>query len=491
MKKREKKKAALPAIIYSELSPISPVGVSLFDMDEQITVESVEDFISEKSLVHKAMKKLRELGFEVLYTNYITINVAGAPKLYEEVFKTSLKTVEKPTIKHLGIKSTTTVIDTTNTPIEGLIDTSESILADMLEGGAINRKVYFFGSESYIPPAKTYWNLHPPEMATALNAELVHRTGITGRNVKVVMVDTGWYNHPYFIRRGYKVNPTIIGPSASDPQHDEVGHGTGESTNIFAIAPDIEFTMVKMGSTNMTGSFNVAVSLQPDIISCSWGVDLRNEQTNEQLGPPLPAGLRPLEAAIANAVRQGIVVIFSAGNGHYGFPGMYPEVISGGGTYMDKDGITIQATQYASGFGSKIYPGRNVPDVCGLVGLPPKAIYLMLPVEPGDEIDNELSSGGSYPSSDETTKNDGWAAFSGTSAAAPQIAGVCALIKQVCPRLSPPQIKGILASTAIDVIKGKCSPATGSNSAKPGPDLATGAGMVDAFNAVRKARDIC
>jgi subtilisin family serine protease len=115
----------------------------------------------------------------------------------------------------------------------------------------------------------------------------------------------------------------------------------------------------------------------------------------------------------------------------------------------------------------------------------------MLPVEPNDEIDKELSADGGYPNGDETKKNDGWAAFSGTSAAAPQLAGICALIKQACPRISPFQARDILKRTARDVTLGKCSMRTGGHSAKSGPDLATGAGLANASEAVREARDLC
>ena len=194
---------------------------------------------------------------------------------------------------------------------------------------------------------------------------------------------------------------------------------------------------------------------------------------------------------MANAVSQGIIVVFSAGNGHFGFPGMHPDVISAGGVYMHEDGRKLEATQYASCFASRIYQGRNVPDICGLVGLPPKAIYLMLPVEPNDEIDREISEGARYPNGDETDKNDGWASFSGTSAAAPQIAGICAVIKQACPRISRSQVLNVLKKTARDVTLGKCSMRTGGHSASKGPDLATGAGLADASEAVREARDLC
>jgi subtilisin family serine protease len=115
----------------------------------------------------------------------------------------------------------------------------------------------------------------------------------------------------------------------------------------------------------------------------------------------------------------------------------------------------------------------------------------MLPVEPNDEIDRDLSAGGAYPNGDETTRNDGWAAFSGTSAAAPLLAGICALIKQACPNLSPLQIREILKRTARDVTLGRCSMRTGGNPAKAGHDLATGTGLADASEAVREARDLC
>src|SRR5271165_2440844 len=111
---------------------------------------------------------------------------------------------------------------------------------------------------------------------------------------------------------------------------------------------------------------------------------------------------------------------------------------------MRPDG-SLEASNYSSGFDSLIYPGRRVPDVCGLVGMRPKAIYIVLPVDPGDAIDTE-NSGSVFPDGDETAPDDGWAAFSGTSAAAPQLAGAIALIKQTAPSLAPSEIKNALMS---------------------------------------------
>jgi subtilisin family serine protease len=165
-------------------------------------------------------------------------------------------------------------------------------------------------------------------------------------------------------------------------------------------------------------------------------------------------------------------------------------VISAGGVFRHPDG-TLEASNYASGFASSVYPGRNCPDVSGLVGMRPRAAYIMLPLPPGCAIDVGLA-GGTHPAGDETTGNDGWAAISGTSAAAPQIAGACALVKQACPRLTPAEVRAVLQETAVDVSGGSANAVCGlSQPAATGPDLATGHGLVDAHKAVLAAKIRC
>ncbi|MCF3609245.1 S8 family serine peptidase, partial [Planktothrix agardhii 1033] len=258
------------------------------------------------------------------------------------------------------------------------------------------------------------------------------------------------------------------------------GHGTGESANLFSVAPEINFTMIKWNFKNSIAAFKKAVFLRPDIISCSWG--------SSRQYSPLSAYDIALTANIADAVYQGIIVVFSAGNGHWGFPSQHPDVIAAGGVYLDSGG-KLEASNYASGFSSNIYSGRIVPDICGLVGKKPRAAYILLPVPPGSTLDAVFGIPGfKHPDADETSSEDGWAAFSGTSAAAPQIAGICALMKQVYPQLSPQQAKEILQQTAIDVIEGNSNSATGGHSAKSGFDWATGNGLVNGFEAVKTAQ---
>jgi len=339
------------------------------------------------------------------------------------------------------------------------------------------------GTPSAFPPPKAYWHLDvPADVSLGMRADRAHRRRYTGKGIDVVMVDSGWYRHPFFTQRGYRARNVLLGPSASNPTHDESGHGTGESANVFAVAPDVNFRMVKINFVNSVGAFNAAVGLNPDIISCSWGSSTGTSTT-------LSASQSTQAAAIASAVRRGIIVVFSAGNGHIGFPGQHPDVISAGGTFMRQDG-SLEASDYSSGFESLIYSGRKCPDVCGLVGMKPGASYIMLPLEPGDAIDIS-KSGGTHPPGDETENDDGWAAFSGTSAAAPQIAGVCALMKQACPRLSPKLVRRILQKTARDVTTGNSNSSSGGFPAEVGRDLATGFGLADAYRAVRSARFAC
>jgi len=470
----------LPETLFAEVSVKSLGGISLFDEKELVTSENVENFFSENSLIDEALKELKNKGFEVLQVGDATINICAPPKIFEEVFKTTIEPQDRNVIKEGAIETTSTFLECIDTKLPGLISTKGSSFENLIEGIAINDPVYYFQS-SPTPPQKDYWCLDvPTPLRDALNAKQANDDGVNGNNVNVVMVDSGWYRHPFFVQNNYNGN-VILGPSASNPDHDESGHGTGESANIFSVAPKVNFTMVKMSFVNSVGAFNAGAALNPNIISCSWG------QSREEL--PLSASQVTLGAAISAAVLRGIIVVFAAGNGHWGYPGQHPDVISAGGVYMERNG-RLQASDYSSGFKSKIFEKRIVPDLSGLVGMRPSAAYIMLPVEPGDIMDVS-HAGGTHPQKDETLPDDGWAAFSGTSAAAPQLAGVCALIRQVCPNFSPKLIRRILKNTARDVTEGSAHSATGGNQAKIGYDEATGAGLVDASKAVKIAKRMC
>ena len=146
---------------------------------------------------------------------------------------------------------------------------------------------------SKFPPKKTYCYLDVPgEVSLGCNAEIAQRRGVTGKGVKVAMVDSGFYAHPFFKSRGYRFNPVKLGPGASDPLKDESSHGTAEAANVFSIATDATLMPVKMSFVNSLAAFNTAVSLKPDIITCSWGSDRRDRLTAADIA---------LVASISNA----------------------------------------------------------------------------------------------------------------------------------------------------------------------------------------------
>lgn len=472
---------SMPPRLFAQVSPHSLGGLSMFDYDGPMEGDMVANFASDEDLILRTAHALQDAGFEVLQLSPYTINVSAPISTFERAFKSKITPHELRTLKSAGRTETATFFSGEDPSRFGLLSAQGTAFENLIEGVAIEEPRYYFATSPYAP-RKAYWHLDvPQDVSLGCNADKAHRSGITGRGVRVAMVDSGHFAHPFFASRGYRVLAVTLGPGAVNAATDDNGHGTAESANIFAVAPDAELMPVKMNFANSTGAFNAAVALNPQIITCSWGSDIRS-------GPLSPAN-QALAVAIADAVARGIIVVFSAGNGHFGFPGQHPDVISAGGAFLDSNG-TLRASDYASGFASPIYAGRNAPDLCGLVGMRPRAAYIMLPLQPNCTIDIDLA-GGTHPNADETANNDGWAAISGTSAAAPQLAGAAALVRQACARLTPAEVRDILVRTAVDVTTGNCNPASSGAAAGVGTDLATGSGLVDANAAVLVAKVRC
>jgi serine protease AprX len=156
-----------------------------------------------------------------------------------------------------------------------------------------------------------------------------------------------------------------------------------------------------------------------------------------------------MSRAIRECVAAGIVVCVAAGNeGPASYtipsPGASPDAITVG-TMRDlgKGGFALWTT---SGRGPTA-DGRVKPDV----------------VAPGYRI---------VAARAETAEDT--VAQSGSSMAAPFVAGVCALMLQAYPELTPEEVKEILRRTAVDF-------------GPRGPDTDYGAGRLDAFAALQEA----
>lgn len=422
---------------------------SVFAEEAFPTTSNLEEYRPSKSKNIEVARKLQRNGITVHHIGEFSISANCSPKKFESFFKTKISEQKLPK-KAIAPKSYILRAPASGAPWK--LPTKDG-LDKLIDRAYIQHPPIFFAGERPIPP---FWNDKfrlrvPVDIAQIMRASSVHKCDITGQGVRVVMPDTGFYHHPYFIEQNYNFL-AVTAPDALDHTTDAHGHGTGECANLFATAPGINFIGLKMG--NMTLAIKTATELRPDIVTCSWGHSVDGPL------PSMPNWLKPLYLAVLDAVSKGITVCFSAGNGHYGFPGSMPEVISVGGVCVDEK-LNYSASNYTSGFMSTWFPGRQVPDISGLCGIRPGADYIILPVQSGARLD----------------KKDGWGAFSGTSAASPMVAGVCALLKEADPSLTSNEIKNILKHTARDITKGTNAHGV---TAKPGPDGATGFGLVDA-----------
>jgi len=208
---------------------------------------------------------------------------------------------------------------------------------------------------------------------------------------------------------------------------------------------------------------------RPDVIVCSW-----------VLGGTSVA----LQLEIANAVSQGILVVFASGNADMGdetphsgsgfapftsfntegasasaayrlCPVAHPEVLSVGGvTKRLESGTPFSSADYTpvgAYFGSEafVYPGgnvRNCPDVVGLTAPMPKSplelpALIRTPTSVGSALDRKPDGG---------EPDDGWFKAAGTSMAAGQVAGVAALLIESVPGLKwkPASTKNVLTNSA-------------------------------------------
>ncbi len=521
-------------------------GLSVRRDPEKFSLNSIDAFRPEAGKVDDVAGRLAEAGFTVETQTAVGLSFSGPAALFESEFSIRVRR------RKMLIREP----DAPVRELSFFEASQPGFMSSRIEAAAEEVRLAVPGIPFHnaVPPAPLppYYHLDViGDVPDLLNADGLHAAGITGTGVRVSMIDTGfvtrvtethpstgptsvnvdhtvravegiWLSsdaahsgvnyftggnfagttinlgtplpsspvsvdivyscfHPHYLAQGYTIDD-IRAVGGLDVNTDEYGHGTAMAANVLAVAPGCTFSFVKYsnggGSFPLAG-FQAAIQHQnPDVITCSWGT----------------YGIdNALVLEIVNAVANGIVVIFAAGNGHTDNPAAgvttvaHPDLISAGGAYPIQGG-GLRASNYASSYDSFIYtnPQRHCPDIVGLVGEKPRACLIMLPTEPGNAMDNNLASSGAFPNGDNTATDDGWCVCSGTSAAAPQTAGVCALLLQQHSALSPMAVKNILENSAVDVLTGTSN---NGESAGPGWDPATGFGLLDAEAAVNYLHD--
>lgn len=257
-----------------------------------------------------------------------------------------------------------------------------------------------------------------------------------------------------------------------DLDADEIGHGTAVVAHIHAIAPHAQITMVKAFDRrplHNTPLLGLATALQlhpaPDIILCAWA--------------PTVEG-KVLTTYLDAAHQRGILVVCASGNGRMSDktsvkPITDARILSVGGAWH-RDG-NLEASQLTSSFRPTQPPGRQVPDVVGLAGqvhgddpkrqpdgvLTPTAPASLLDQRP-DAEDDWLKRGPA----------NGWHRATGSSIASAQAAGLAACVRSATG-LAGAELRQAVIALAKDVPAGRSA---SGDAASPGPDHATGHGLV-------------
>jgi subtilisin family serine protease len=265
-----------------------------------------------------------------------------------------------------------------------------------------------------------------------IRADIVQDSlGITGKGVLVGDIDTGIdYNNPA-LGGGFGPAFRVIGgynfvKNDNNPMDDH-GHGThvagiigANGDTLRGVAPDVKFLAVKVLDANGSGLFSDVIAgidycLDPD---GNPQTDDAADVINMSLGGT-PSPDNPVDSAVANATKAGVLCVVAAGNSGYGRYG----TIGTPGT--SESALTVGACDssfniaYFSSMGPDPIHSAIKPEV----------------VAPGVNI---LS----------TILNNQTASWSGTSMATPHVTGTAALLKQEHPAWTPEEIKAAIVNTA-------------------------------------------
>jgi serine protease AprX len=264
----------------------------------------------------------------------------------------------------------------------------------------------------------------------------LHRNGITGDNVLVCITDTGFnidhiaFGHGRILGKyDFIERDTIVGDDATGTNshgtfclgalagfYDGLFCGAAPGVSLLLARTEDIFSETPVEEDNWVAAMEWADSLGADIISVSLGY--HDWYSYDMLNGDSAV----ITAAADRGVYLGMTIVIAAGNSGG----------AGAGTITapgDADSaITVGAAQGDStiaGFSSRgpTYDGRIKPDICG-IGV------------------NVMGADG--------TMDSLFRPASGTSAATPMIAGICALLLQLKPNLTPMQVRETLSKTATD-----------------------------------------
>lgn len=308
-------------------------------------------------------------------------------------------------------------------------------------------------------PASRIWldGLRQPSLDKSvpqIGAPSAWRAGLTGKDVKVAVLDTGIDDtHPDFRGRIAELKNFTADPDT----HDTAGHGTHVASTIAGTgrASNGRYTGVAPGARLLIGKVCQGNGCPESAIlaGMEWAAAAGAKVVNISLGGQDTADDDPLELAVNRiSAERGTLFVIAAGNdGGHG-----AETISSPGSA--DAALTVGAVDKEdnlAGFSSR---GPRVHDAA----LKPEI------VAPGVEITAARSRFSTLGK-----RRDRYVALSGTSMATPHIAGAAAIMAQQHPEWTGAQLKAALMASA--------KPLNG-----PGT-YEQGAGRVDVARAIRQS----
>ena len=304
--------------------------------------------------------------------------------------------------------------------------------------------------------------------------------GVTGHGVGVAIVDSGIYAHPDIAGRivaSVDFTATAVAngaPVGGDPGGHGThvaglvaGDGTASGGAFTGVAPGANLVDVRVIDANGSSSVSTVLAGLQWVLANRSTYNIR--VVNLSLGAPESTSYltSPLSAAVEVLSFAGISVVVSAGNGGPGagtitMPADDPFVITVGA--IDDNGTSALGDDSLASWSSA---GPTTFDALAKPDLVAPGRHMVSLRAPGSALDTL------YPEREVTAPGASTADYfmlSGTSMAAPMVAGAIALMLERQSNLNPRQVKQRLLSTA---------------QALPfGTPFTTGAGLLDAFAAV-------
>jgi serine protease AprX len=376
-----------------------------------------------------------------------------------------VQTVDDPSVLHLAkVHLKGGVVKARHSSIKGY---SASVPASAIEDLADDPEVERVSLDA---PVHAFLDI----ALKAIRADVAFKdnNGLDGSGVGIALVDTGVQLHPDLSRANGAPQPIeveIVGRERG--MQDYYGHGThvagilngsgmmssgpGAFRTFRGLAPGAQ--LISLRALQPDGSGQTS-----DVISAiDWVVQHRRARSirvlNLSLGHPVYESYLtdPLCRAVERAVTVGIVVVVSAGNdgrlgsgfGTIDSPGNDPSVITVGA--MDDNRTAARDDDVLAPYSAK---GPTLVDFVVKPDLVAPGSFLVSLRANGSWIDTAhhelVLRAGEYKTTTDGDRDGDYLMLSGTSLAAPMVAGTAALMIQKDPSLRPSDVKTRLMATA-------------------------------------------